>query len=204
MNQITTAQKIAIFFQSKIDTNLALYLSIKDLNIYIRYLCYIFWSVTAPVAMYYLSRVVIDINTFELSINHLELLKSVFLVISICVFISCIIIFSYESVIKNNIDFTKLISEHKENIKKKKTEKKQWWRLRNMNLFFRLVSYISIWFVIIQAYYYLLISIIVNNNIGVEKKEMINAMNEFSLYLTVVMIVLISIIEYLNFKRKIK
>jgi len=153
LTKFTMLEKVALYFSKKIDSNLAIYNATKDLNIYVRYLFYIFISVAAPVSLYFLSSFILNLNTFELDNNLIDLIQSLFNVVCIFIFLLTSFVFSYEFLINKNINFQKLKEEEKEIEKLKKIRKDEFWRLRNLNLFFRVLIYVSVVFITLPLFY---------------------------------------------------
>jgi L-asparagine transporter-like permease len=128
-NKLTVASKLALCFSKKIDSNLALYIILKDLNKYFRYLFYFFLVISVPAAVFVISKVLIDFNTFDLSHDIKLLLQSFFNIITIFVFFVTSLIVFYESIIVNNLDFKQMKKNQKEINEKKSFFIKLWMRL---------------------------------------------------------------------------
>lgn len=157
--EYTLLQRLSVsIFKKNIDNNLAIFKMSKLYNKTGRYCFYWFLLLTVSVS-FYLSSYLFDfiLNSYEIKINEdanvffdsigFAMLTLEILLVSL--------IFVYESLTLEKIE------EIEKNAEKKKKNKMQWWRLRNMNLFFRIISYFTLWFIPLQIYYYFMISFII-------------------------------------------
>jgi len=127
--KLTVANILALYFSKKIDNNLAIYTAIKDLDKYFRYLFYIFLIISVPAAIFFISKILIDFNTFDLS-NNIKILLQLFLnLTTIFVFLMTSLIVFYESIIINNLDFFELKKRQKEINQKRSPFIRLWLRL---------------------------------------------------------------------------
>lgn len=134
--KLTLIQKIAITWLKNIDSNLLLFNTIKSLNQGFRVFFYIGLVAFTSLAMFF-AMSLIDFSTSQFS-NLLTLLTQI-----VCcgVIIGISLIFTLESVIKLNI--AQIFQEQKDKKEYIRAQKLQFWRLRNMNLFVRILVYLS-------------------------------------------------------------
>lgn len=134
--KLTLTQKIAITWLKNIDSNLLLFNTLKSINQGLRVFFYVGLVTFTSLAMMFIMSFV-DFSTFQFS-NLLTLLVQI-----ICygVIIGISLVFTIESVIK--LDVAQIFQEQKDKKEYIKAQKLQFWRLRNMNLFVRILVYIS-------------------------------------------------------------
>jgi len=136
-------QKLGINFANTFDKSLFLYTSLKGLHILYRYSFYIL----LVLALYFtITKVeeVINIRSYEyIPIYIQNLLIVIGLLIKFFAVLFTMGIFAYESIY--NIDLDKYLEELKNKKQFIKDNKLEKWRLRNMNIFFRVLFYIGLW-----------------------------------------------------------
>jgi len=140
--KLSGANRLALYFSKQIDSNLALYISLKDFHKYGRYFLYFFLMVTVPSAVFFISKFLIEFNTFDLSNEMKQFLYLLLNVSTIFVFFMTSLIVFYESIITNNLDFKQLKTREREIKKQKSSFIKLWMRL--LLYFFLLLVILSL------------------------------------------------------------
>lgn len=150
--QLNLLQKIALFYYKTIDLNGFIFITLKSLPLLLRILFYILLII----GFYFSINLLLEIFSFFLS--KYEYLKtfipkidSIFTFVKYISVILISMIISYESVYKENIK--SLLDERSKKRESIKINNKQWWRLRNKNIFFRFFFYLSIGFTLMQIIY---------------------------------------------------
>jgi len=158
-NKMNLLQVLSVsIFKKNIDNNLLLFKMSKLMGKKTRYSFYLFLIFTVTISFYSLSYLydfilqsyeIILIKELSVGLNYLGFTMLILEILLVS------FIFGYEFLTIEEIE------KIEKNIAKKKNNKKQWWRLRNMNLYFRIVSYFIIWFTSIQIYYHVVIGFII-------------------------------------------
>lgn len=134
--KINIFQKLGLFFYETIDRGF-LFVALKSVNRFYRYGFYLFFLSAAYV---FNSQIInlVEIQFFKPFLFWVNMSILFFLSFMIC----------YETLFK--IDVEEITEQRKEKRRLIKLEKLQWWRLRNMNMFYRYVFYITVYIVIQQ------------------------------------------------------
>jgi hypothetical protein len=156
----TILQKMCVsIFKKYIDNTKMLFKMANKMSVQMRYLFYFVLIIGTSAAMYGISFIFDFGAYYDLSGYTIKFINIIgFAGLGITVILMFLIL-GYESIIRNNLS----IEEIEDHLKTIKTEKKQIWRLRNMNFFFRAASYFLIWFLSLQFYYYFIINFIILN-----------------------------------------
>ena len=193
-------QNIAISWYQSIDATGFIYTVVKSLNKYIRYLIY----VSFPISLYFLLLFlgsIIDLNSYydsnPLFANIANLLGWFTLYFS-TFFAS--FIFTYETIL--NIDINKKIKEKKDLKTFKKVNKLQWWRLRNMNRFTRILFYIILYFILVE--YLKILSFSAFANSSTTAKDFLIDFQIMIQYFTVGYLLSCLLIDYFANKNRVK
>jgi hypothetical protein len=133
----TIFQKIGLFFYETIDRTGFLLSAVRSVPRLVRYAFYLFMVISLYV-----------INTQLINLVQNELFKPILNSVSYFTVVYLSLVVFYESLINTNV--VAIIEEKKEKQKKIKTNKLQWWRLRNMNMFYRFMFYIFLYAVLQQ------------------------------------------------------
>jgi hypothetical protein len=189
----TILEKMSVsIFKKHIDTTQMLFKMAINMNKKMRYLFYFVLVFGTSAAIYGISFIFDFGAYYDLSEYAIKFINIIgFAGLCITVFLM-ILILGYESIITNNLN----IEEIEDHLKKIEIEKKQWWRLRNMNFFLRFISYLAIWFFSLQIYYYFMINFIVLNpsNFKTNNEALIFLGEQMSICIIVVTILLTVII----------
>ncbi len=134
--KLNPIQKIAILWLKNIDSNLLLFNTLKYLNQAFRVFFYVGLAAFTIFAMKFVM-VFVDFSTAPMAGLWTFLSQVVFY----GVMIGMSLIFTLESVMK--IDVPQILQEQKNKKEQIKVQKLQFWRLKNMNIFVRILVYIS-------------------------------------------------------------
>ncbi|MGB3751938.1 MAG: hypothetical protein WA945_10250 [Arcobacteraceae bacterium] len=175
-NKLPMSDFLALFFSRKVDNNLLIYSIIKDLNIYVRYFIYIVMPAILFVGLFFGSKFFLELNPFQLSSEAIFLLEYLMMAIIYVTYILAVLVIFYEPFFRDQRDLKEL--KDFENLKSdlRKEKKMQWWRLRNMTVWTRIIVYILFLFVTAPLYYISIfltisfITLIVVNEIKIKKR----------------------------------
>jgi len=134
--KLNAIQKIAIFWLKTIDSNLLLFNTLKSLNKTFRVFFYAGLAAFTIFAMKFVM-VFVDFSTAPMA----QLWTLLSQVVFYGVMIGMSLILTVESVIK--IDVSQILKEQKDEKEQIKAKKLQFWRMTNMNIFLRILVYIS-------------------------------------------------------------
>lgn len=198
-NNITI--KFAIWYISTFDKSRFLYLSLKSINVYLRYFFYLaitfsLWQITGIVANYIHLENYAYLTPFIT--NILILIGVVFKFILIIMMFSLV---SYEALFSNDIDVEKYINESKSNVLKVKNEKLEWWRLRNRGMFTRVLIYLTFWALLFHILQFIMFSALFQNeNLENLNKDIYVAflldLTVATIYMTIIYFIFILILDY--------
>ena len=176
---------IALFFYKHFDFGTFLVLkSIKTK--FFRILIYIMHILVVGIGFLYLKQLLIN---FYPMFADLAFLLNIIIVIAVTMTSTII---SYEFILDR--DLAAEYQLKKENKRYKKIHKLQWWRLRNMNLFFRIVFYILIYVLLQQFINASVAAALIDSSIS-----FISIANEYTFYMNIfsmIFITLTMLIEY--------
>lgn len=151
--RFTRLDHLALWFSRKIDNNLLIYTILKDLNVYIRYFIYIFLPASIFLSLIFLVKFFISLNPFDLNMIYLNMIDKGFIVVAFIAFLMNSLIIFYEPFYRDKRDLKELKLQEQEIKRLKKIRKAEFWRLRNMNLFFRFLIYVSVIFITLPVFY---------------------------------------------------
>lgn len=150
--KLNLLQNLAFWWYRKIDVNGFLYTSLKSIPFLFRCLFYFSLILAFSYSIEYFFDFTLKIfSNYNYIKNHLPNIESILNVLKYISILLISILISYESIYR--IDLNNLINERKEKEKQIKINKNQWWRLRNKNIFFRIIFYLSIGFTFSQIIY---------------------------------------------------
>lgn len=190
--------KFAIWYISTFDKSRFLYLSLKSLNVYLRYLFYFgvtfsLWQITGIVANHIYLENYAYLTPFIT--NILILIGVVFKFILIIMMFSIV---SYEALFSNDIDVQKYIYESKLSLQKIKEDKLDWWRLKNRGIFTRVLIYLSIWALLFHILQFFMFSILFQNE-NLNKDIYVAFLLDLTvatIYMTIIYFIFILILDY--------
>ncbi|AFL69597.1 hypothetical protein [Sulfurospirillum barnesii] len=192
MKNLTITQKIAIKWLTTIDSNQAIYLLLKPLHVTLRVL---FYALLIGGTFF--------ISKFGLSLT--ELTKDVSLAIALIPTIGVSFIVFYESIFSLNVP--EILKEKREQKQFIKATKAQWWRLRNMKFWVRIILYLFI-YIFIQQFLQIASMVAFFETVQAPTQAHINEfINQFQTllkYFTVAYILMLGTMEYFINKRKAK
>jgi hypothetical protein len=139
MSNLNFLQKIAIKWYQTFDTTGLIFSMLQQLNIYMRLAFYAGLPLFTLFALSYLSGF-LPLHKYGLT--------SLYNFITYATAIGASIVVFYESIF--SLDIKAIIAQKKEEKQRIKREKLQFWRLRNMNIFVRILIYILIYFFIVN------------------------------------------------------
>ena len=182
-------QKIAIKYNRVVDSNSLLYNTFKDIPRVLRLLIYLLMSSLTFITLKFMASFI----TWDMSI----------LIYTITIGVSLILF--YESIYHINLKARlALLKEQESYIKKNKLQK---WRLRNMNVFLRILIYIIGYIVILNIYNFISllsfyqVAFSTSTLTDTDVQEFIYAHKELLRYITIFYILVLGIIEYFIPKR---
>ena len=138
-------QKIGLLWFQHLDVNGYIFNNIRTLSIYVRIPFYIFLVFSVYFSIKFIGTF-IDFSKFNLSAVMLLVLALTGKVILFLSTLLTALIATYEFIY--HLDPKDELLKKKEALKEIKAKKLQWWRLRNMNFFFRALFYIVIYIAI--------------------------------------------------------
>jgi hypothetical protein len=186
------AQKLGLFFYETIDRTGFLYASLKSVHRFYRYGFYLMFLLCC----YVLNTQVINLNEnplFAPLLNGANIFILAYLSLMIC----------YESLF--DVDVVAILEEKKKKREYVKWHKLEWWRLRNMNMFYRFMFYIFLYAVLQQIIIFnALLSV---QNISFSKSEyelFLSGIKQFLHYFTFSYLMVFLVIEYFAGKNRKK
>lgn len=199
-SKMNPIQKIALWWYRVIDSTGYIYTLVKSIHVSLRILFYSAFVVSIFFTLK-ISGAIIQLENYSIPVLLVPLLKVFGIVILYGSVILSALIVSYESIL--NID----VKKEQQTIKDKKQHIKQnhlqWYRLRNMNLFFRILVYLLIY--LISTYILNVISIAAYYDIqsSMPFETFFEEFKTIFIYYIVSYVVLIVTLEYLA-RKKIK
>ena len=139
MSNLNFTQKIAVKWYQTFDTTGLIFGMLQELKIYIRFAFYAGLPLFIVFTLNYLGTL-LPLDNYGLNGLYSFITYATAAGASIVVF--------YESIFK--LDIKAIIAQKKEEKERIKREKLQFWRLRNMNIFVRILIYILIYFFIVN------------------------------------------------------
>lgn len=188
----TIFQKIGLFFYNTIDRTGFILSAIRSVPVWVRYPFYVFMVA---------SLFFINTQLINLLQPQYELLKPILNAASYFTVAYLSLVVFYESLLKT--DVIAIIGEKREKEKEIKINKLQWWRLRNMNMFYRYVFYIIVYIVIQQLL--IINTLLAVQNISFSKAEydvFLNDFNHILHYFTFSYIIVIIALDYFVGKKR--
>lgn len=201
-NNITI--KFAIWYLNTFDKSRFLYLSLKSLNMYLRYLFYFgitfsLWQLTVIISKYINLENYVYLTPFVT--NAILMIGAIFKLFLVIAMFS---LMSYESLFSNDIDIEKYINESKLNLLKIKNAKLEWWRLRNRGIFSRVLIYLTLWALLFHILQYVMFSVLFQHE-SLTKDIYVAFLLDLSLatiYMTIIYFIFVLILDYFVRKNK--
>lgn len=186
------AQKIGIWWLSVIDSNQALFLLLKPLHVSLRVIFYI----------------LLIVGTFIISkfaLDFAELTRDISLYIALIPTIGVSFIVFYEAIFSLNVQ--EILKERQEKKQLIKATKAQWWRLRNMPFWVRVLLYLTL-YIIFQQFIQITAMVAFLETVQAptqaQTAEFLNEFQTMIKYATVAYILMLGTLEYFISKRKAK
>jgi hypothetical protein len=197
-------QRLGIIFYQKFDVGGFIFQVLKVQNKMTRLFFYIaFPLLFLTVGMYLGNRV--DLRDTTLFLAHPVTISFVIFLVKIGFYgavAATSFLFTYESLIAQNVDIKREIEKKKSAEKYRKINKLQCWRMRNMNLFFRILFYIIVFLFLTQFFEAVAIRAAIESQ--ADKVQVIQSFKTFMLYFTSSFMFISIYVEYRINKLKLK
>lgn len=145
-------EKFALFWYKNIDVNGFIFVSLRTIPSYVRYILYTLLIVSFSLSInFFIDLLFITLSKYEYIKNFIPNIESVLNILKYISILLISTIVTYESLYK--YDLPLLMEELKRNKLIVKSNKSQWWRLRNKSKLFRISFYSILGFICSQLIY---------------------------------------------------
>jgi len=194
-------QKTAIWWYRTFDATGILFDIISKSSKTMRYFIYLIF----PISLYLIMNLIgslVDLQHSSLFLEYPVIVTFIILFGKLSLILAPIfaaLIFSYESILKLNVQA--ILKEKKEQEEYKKTHKLQWWRLRNMGQVKRIFVYLFFYFIILQlAQIFVLGAVSQSSNVNIS--EVKQAFQTLMTWITIFYIAIVMLLDYLARKKR--
>lgn len=150
--RLNLLEKIAYFWYKNIDVNGLIYISLKTIPFYIRYILYVLLIVSFSFSINLFIDLLFSIfSKYDYIRNSIPNIGSILNILKYFSIILISTIVTYECLFKHDISL--LVEEKRKEKLIVKSNKSQWWRLRNRGKSFRISFYFIIGFICSQLIY---------------------------------------------------
>lgn len=150
--KLNLLEKIAYFWYKNIDVNGLIYISLKTIPFYIRYILYVLLIVSFSFSINLFIDLLFSIfSKYDYIRNSIPNIGSILNILKYFSIILISTIVTYECLFKHDISL--LVEEKRKEKLIVKSNKSQWWRLRNRGKSFRISFYFIIGFICSQLIY---------------------------------------------------